>query len=376
MEKFVLVFDIGSSSLRGMLATRGVNNTLKVKSYKEISYDGFYEEKFLAQERLLDSFNELLAKLDVYPNKNLDKVYFGLPSEFSSVRTAEVSLNLGERVRIRKSDIDSLIYTAGEKAKNSDVEIVSITPIEFVFDDGRKTISPVGEWASQVTAKVSIIYANKDFIELFNDIASKLQFERVEYLSEALSQSLFVLPKDKKDELSLLVDVGDLTTSIAFAKGKGLIGLTSFSRGGGFITNDLTEAFDLSVSEATRLKSQIVLSLKGNKGDYYEISTDGAVAQKIMLESANEVVGYRIEELAKVIARCTQMFAKNEMSSLPVYLTGAGISKIKGGKDYLAKCLGKNVNFAYPPLPGKDKPELSSIYSLANSALLSEEGKV
>ena len=375
MEKFVLVFEIGSSSLRGMFAGRGINNTFKVKGYKEVLYDGFYEGNFLAPDKIYDALKGLMRELDAMPNKNLDKVYFSLPSEFSSVRTAEVSLNLGERRKIKKADIDALNYTASEKAKNGDVEIVSIAPITYVLDDGRLTLEPIGENASSLSARMSIVYASKEYIEFFNSIASKLEFERVEYISEALCQSRFVLPKDKREELALLVDVGDLTTSIAFAKGQGLVGLTSFSRGGGFITNDLAEAFDLSISQANNLKEIIVLSLQGKKGDFYELTGDNAVAQKILLSSANEVVKYRIDELGKVISRYLHLFAKDDFASVPVYLTGAGLTKIKGGRDYLAKCLGRNVNYAFPPLPGKDKPELASIYSLVSGALQSEEEK-
>lgn len=373
MEKFVLVFDIGSSLIRGMYACRGINNTFKVKGYKEGSYDGFYEGNFLSPDKIGDTIKGIMKELDVYPNKNLDKVYFSLPSEFSSVRCVEVSLNLGERRKIKRSDIESLNYTASEKSKNGEVEIVSISPITYILDDGRKTLYPIGENATSLSAKMSIVYASREYIDFFNKIASELEFERVEYLSDALCQSQFVLPKDRGEELSLIIDVGDLTTSIAFAKGRGLVGLTSFSRGGGFITNDLTEAFDLSISQATELKEKIVLSLQGKKGDFYEVSNAGGVTQKILLSSANEVVKYRIDELAKVISRYIQLFAKDEYAILPTYLTGAGLSKIKGGRDYLAKCIGKNVHFAFPPLPGKDKPELSSIYSLVNGALQSEE---
>lgn len=372
MERYVLVFELGSSALRGMYAGRGINNTFKVKSFKEKPYDGFYEGNFLAPDKILDTLSGLMKELDVTPDKNLKKVYFSLPSEFSSVRVADVSLSLGERRKIKRGDIDALNYTAGEKAKNGDVEIVSISPITYILDDGRQTLDPIGEYASGISAKMSIVYAGRDFIDSFNQIAGRLGFERVEYLSEALSQSKFVLPKEKKEELSLLIDVGDLTTSIAFAKGEGLIGLTSFARGGGFITNDLAEAFDLSIEGANRLKEIIVLSLQGKKGDFYDLSIDGGIAQKILLNSANEVVKYRIDELGKVIVKYLRLFAKEDFSRVPIFLAGGGLSKIKGGRDYLAKCLGRNVSYACPPLPGKDKPELASIYSLVNSALQSE----
>lgn len=375
MEKFVLVFEIGSSSVRGMLAGRGINNTFKVKAFKEVGYDGFYEGNFLAPDKIYDVIKGLMRELDVAPNKNLDKVYFSLPSEFSSVRCVDVSLSLGERRKIKKGDVEALNYTASEKSKNGDVEIVSISPITYILDDERQTLTPVGENATSLSAKMSIVYASKEYIEFFNMLASRLEFERVEYLSEALCQSQFVLPKDRIEDLSLIIDMGDLTTSIAFAKGNGLVGLTSFSRGGGFITNDLAEAFDLSISEANNLKEIIVLSLQGKKGDFYELSNSGGVAQKILLESANEVVKYRIDELAKVLSKYIRLFSKDDLGMLSIYLTGAGLSKIKGGRDYLAKCIGRNVSFAFPPLPGKDKPELSSIYSLVNGAIQSEEEK-
>ena len=208
---------------------------------------------------------------------------------------------------------------------------------------------------------------------MFNALVAGLGFASVEYISEPLSQALYIVPKEKREDLSLLIDVGDLTTSISFVKGNGLYALTSFSRGGGFITNDLAEAFDLSMNEADKLKRQIVLSLKGKPNDFYELTADLGKTIKIPLNSANEVVGYRIDELSEVIAKCVQLNTREFLQYLPTYLTGAGISKIKGGRDYLAKGLGRNVSYGKPPLPGKDKPELASIYSLLNSALNASE---
>lgn len=372
-KKYVLTFDVGSSKLRAILAGRGLNKTFNIRGYKEIEYDGFFEGEFLDKEKLYSIFEEIVSDFDAFAHK-INKVYIGVPAEFSSVVTTEVTLNLGDRRKIKKADIDSLQYMAGEKAKNSDVEVVSVNAIEYTVDD-RVTFEPLGEQGAILTGKVSVIYVNRTFIETFNNIVGGLGFNSVEYISETLAQAQFVIPNDKKEDLALLVDSGDITTSIALVKGEGLISLTSFSRGGGFITNDLAEAFDLSMSEADRLKKQIVLSLKGKQNDYYELSTDLGLATKIMLNEANGVVAYRIEELAEVIAKCLQLNNQQFTSYLPTYLTGGGISNIKGGRDYLAKCLGRNVSYGKPPIPGKDKPELSSIYSLVNAALASNDEK-
>ena len=371
-NNFVLVFDIGSLKLRSIFAGRGLNNTFNIRGYKEYDYDGFYQGEFIMPEKLSTLMEQIISDLDVN-TKEIDKVYIGVPAEFSSVSRTEVSINFGSRRKVKKADIDSLFYMASEKAKNASVEVVSVNPISYNLDDGRLSLDPIGEIASSITANLSIVYGDKKFIDMFNALVAGLGFASVEYISEPLSQALYIVPKEKREDLSLLIDVGDLTTSISFVKGNGLYALTSFSRGGGFITNDLAEAFDLSMNEADKLKRQIVLSLKGKPNDFYELTADLGKTIKIPLNSANEVVGYRIDELSEVIAKCVQLNTREFLQYLPTYLTGAGISKIKGGRDYLAKGLGRNVSYGKPPLPGKDKPELASIYSLLNSALNASE---
>lgn len=371
-NNFVLVFDIGSLKLRSIFAGRGLNNTFNIRGYKEYDYDGFYQGEFIMPEKLSPLMEQIISDLDVN-TKEIDKVYIGVPAEFSSVSRTEVSINFGSRRKVKKADIDSLFYMASEKAKNASVEVVSVNPISYNLDDGRLSLDPIGEVASSITANLSIVYGDKKFIDMFNALVAGLGFASVEYISEPLSQALYIVPKEKREDLSLLIDVGDLTTSISFVKGNGLYALTSFSRGGGFITNDLAEAFDLSMNEADKLKKQIVLSLKGKPNDFYELTADLGKTIKIPLNSANEVVGYRIDELSEVIAKCVQLNTREFLQYLPTYLTGAGISKIKGGRDYLAKGLGRNVSYGKPPLPGKDKPELASIYSLLNSALYASE---
>lgn len=371
-NNFVLVFDIGSLKLRSIFAGRGLNNTFNIRGYKEYDYDGFYQGEFIMPEKLSPLMEQIISDLDVN-TKEIDKVYIGVPAEFSSVSRTEVSINFGSRRKVKKADIDSLFYMASEKAKNASVEVVSVNPISYNLDDGRLSLDPIGEIASSITANLSIVYGDKKFIDMFNALVAGLGFASVEYISEPLSQALYIVPKEKREDLSLLIDVGDITTSISFVKGNGLYALTSFSRGGGFITNDLAEAFDLSMNEADKLKRQIVLSLKGKPNDFYELTADLGKTIKIPLNSANEVVGYRIDELSEVIAKCVQLNTREFLQYLPTYLTGAGISKIKGGRDYLAKGLGRNVSYGKPPLPGKDKPELASIYSLLNSALNASE---
>ena len=369
----VLVFDIGSSKLRAMVASEGVNNTFIVKSQTCIDYPGYYEGRFLDEEGLLEVFDGVLKELDFQIGKNADKIFIGVPAEFSSVQTTTAVLNFGDRKKIKKADLDTLFYSASEKAKEENVEILTVCPIVFKLDEGRVVSDPLGEQASTLSAELSIVYASRNFISLFNNIAGNLGFASVEYISEPLCEGLFCITEEGREDVNMIVNVGDLTTSVAFVKGQGLLALYSFSYGGGHITNDLSEAFEISLTEADRLKKQIVLSLKGKNNDFYELLGDSGKINKIPLADANEVVSFRLETIGSAISQCIQLFSRQYISYLPVYLTGSGVSLIKGGRDFLAKCLGRNISYGVPPIPGKERPQNASILSLVGYALKSND---
>ena len=191
----------------------------------------------------------------------------------------------------------------------------------------------------------------------------------MEYLSEPLAEGIFILEEEERERNCIVIDVGARSTSVAFIKGNAMTNLTSFSMGGSYITSDLTEACGIGYPEARNLKKQIVLSLKGDKDDTYELPTLGGKILKLPLNFVNEAVCYRIGLIASTVNECIRVFAKEYVPYYPIYLCGAGLTKIKGGKDYLAKCLNRNVSYGRPPIPGMDKPELASILGLVNSAL-------
>ncbi|MBQ3494148.1 MAG: cell division FtsA domain-containing protein, partial [Clostridia bacterium] len=60
---------------------------------------------------------------------------------------------------------------------------------------------------------------------------------------------------------------------------------------------------------------------------------------------------------------------RQEYPKMPYYITGGGISYIKGAKDYISKMLGVNVTLIAPNDIHMQKPHYSSILGLLNTAL-------
>ena len=355
----VTVIEIGSSKLSCVVAQKGVNGIFNIKAQASVEYAGFFEGEFIEKSLLEDAVMELFSQIQSVYKKKIEKVFVGVPAEFSKVILAKEQVNFRFKRTIKQKDIDALLHKASSKVDVEDMEVLSVDPIYFSIDDNRTTNQPLGMKAEKISGELSIILAQTSFIQTFNKIWSKLGMEQVEYLSEPFCESMLILEKEERERTCIVIDVGARSTSISFVKGDGLANLTSFSMGGSYITNDL----------AKNLKKEIVLSLRGTDEDFYEIVGLGGRVMRVPLALANEVVCYRLEIIAKTVNECIRLFANEYVPYYPIYLCGAGLTKIKGGKDFFSKCIGRNIMYGVPPIPALDKPENAGLLGLVDRAL-------
>ncbi len=367
-KKEVVCLEIGSAKLRVIVAQEGVNNTLLVKELATLDFDGYFQGEWVDEKRLAPSIFEILKQIDFRKKKYDKKLYIALPAEMTKVVNVSASINIEGLGKATKNDVDNLISQAISKAKAEECEVVSISNIRYLVDENDLG-DPVGKKGRNLTGEFSVILCEKTLIERFNGICSDLGFVCVEYVSEVLCGATMLLPEEERRDGAILVDIGALSTSVTYIKGEGILALTSFSIGGGHITSDLCDTFDLTYEDGERLKKQVVISVEAGPLDYYDLPTVDGKIQRIPQEDANKVVAYRLEAIASAINQCLVMQGINLTNYIPVYLIGAGASKIKGGKDFLSKCLSRNIVYGHSDLPGKDKPEDGIIYAIAKYAL-------
>ncbi|MBP3431661.1 MAG: hypothetical protein J6K39_02275 [Clostridia bacterium] len=365
----VTVIEIGSSKLSCVVAQRGVNGIFNIKAKASVEYAGFFEGEFIEQAQLEDVVRSLFDQIQSVYKKKIEKVFVGVPAEFSKVVSAKEQVNFKYKRTIKQKDIDALLENASSKIDVEDMEVLSVNPICYVLDDNRNTNQPLKLKAEKISAELSVILAQTSFIQTFNKIWTRLGMTQVEYLSEPLCEAMFILEKEERERTCIVIDVGARSTSVSFVKGDGLTNLTSFSMGGSYITSDLSSACGIPYADASSLKKEIVLSLRGTDSDFYELVSLGGRVTKISMALANEVVCYRLELIAKTVNECIRLFAKEYVPYYPIYLCGAGVTKIKGGKDFFAKCIGRNIMYGLPPIPAMDKPENASLLGLVDAAI-------
>lgn len=367
----VTVLDFGSSKISVLIAEKGINNTFNIKGRGESEYAGFADGKFFDEKELKMAIGMALSNAISTSKFKTKKIYIGVPAEFCYNTNREVGQTFASRKHINDNDIYNLFDLAEQGETVVGHTIINRSPIHFTLDDNRKVLDPNGIITSRLNSLVSFIYAENRFIELIDSIISEIGDFKCEYVSSVLAESLYLLDPEIRDKFAILVDIGYITTSVSLVRGDGILFLKAFSVGGGHITGDLTQCLHLKFAEAEGLKRKVVLSLDASDNDFYETIVEGVV-KPLPAKMINEIVESRLDMIASTINKILNTTGYNYPDYLPVYLTGGGLSYLKGGKDYLSKVMGKNVEIVAPQVPQLNRPHFSSSLGLLDLALKQE----
>lgn len=367
-QDMVAVLDIGSSSVRIVVGKRGINGTFNILGKGESEYSGYVDGEFLDTNELASAIN--VAKINAETNSGMEihDLFVGVPGEFSLSEVKLVSQNYPKKIKISQENINDLFLKADGHEFESTHTLISCSGIYFVLSDNRRVINPLGEKSSRLSASISYIWADNTFIEIINSILSEQGIQNCEYLSTPLAEGLYLLDENQREKYAIIIDCGYISTSVSLVRGKGLLMLNSFSLGGGHISADLQQCLHIPFASAEQLKSKVVLSISPAQSDVYEVQIQNKMVP-VSMQMTNSIVCARIDMIASAINKCLNLCKEEHPEYIDVYLTGGGISYIRGAKDQLSKSIGRNVKLLIPKDSQMSKAYLSSTLGLLDMAL-------
>lgn len=373
-NKFSVIIEIGSEKVSAICGSNGVNNSFNILSFDSEPYAGFLNGEFIDVFSLKLAIGELVTRLENSTKKPVDFCFVGVPSEFCLVDNQSATLNFEKPTKITSQVLQDICVQAAYKSANKkEYSLINKAPIYFACEDGRKILNPQNRKATKLEGLISFVFAKKTFLKTLSDILKDVGFVSFEFLSEPLAESLYLLNYEARETGAILVDCGYITTGVMQVAGDGLKALKAFSLGGGNITADLSEVLKLKFGEAEKLKKNIILTLEPTESEVYSLEALGK-AVPVNAKMANEIVEKRIEQIASYITKCINSF-EDVMPETPIYLTGGGITKLKGARDYLSKLIARKIIVAKGASLEYREPDASAGLSLLNFAILIYEGK-
>ncbi len=367
-RKNIAVLDVGSSTLSVMIGSLGFGGNVNVKGFAETNYAGFLDGEFLEPEKLESTIASVIALAQENANCKITHLYVGVPAEFGAVVVKQAEIDFFAEHKVTDADITELFEKADVFKDHQKYSVINRAPIYFVADDGERTLKVKGKITEKLSGLISFNLCDKGFLEDIMPALSEFEFEHVEFLSEQLCESLYLISPDKRDNLAVLVDCGFLTTSVSIVMGDGILSSHHFALGAGHIVSDISTVFEVPLEQAEELRRGISFE-EDPEGQVFEVEIEDGETKEIPVSKVFEIVDFRVNQITKMIQKCLDASDIALPEFTPMFLTGGGISYIEGIADKLSDKFGCEITIASPKDPTLNKPYLSSIVSLLDLAL-------
>lgn len=367
MNNSVIVIDVGSSKIIAVSGERGVNGTFAIDAFSELRYEGFSEGKFFDEGELKQTIINVLTAVCDSSRYKASEIFVGVPGSFIRIENRKFRLSFGRKKKITAKDKEDLLEAGKIKIEVAGYEAAHASGVYYSLDDNRKVADPVGCVSSSLGGLITYQLCENYFSELVRTAVAKVSKASVRFVYDGYAEGRFLLGDDAVDAVKVIVDVGYITTNSTIFVGDGVIAKDSLDCGGGYITAALVEKYGLSPGAAERLKREISLGYVRGGQSKYVVEDDGDV-KSYPVEEINETVKGVLDEIA---GNVDEFLEENsgKVNVGEIYLTGGGISYMRGAKEHLAGRFGQAVDVLVPAVPQYNKPVYASAISLLDFAL-------
>ena len=173
----------------------------------DCEYAGYYEGEFLEKEKLKDVIAKTISDAEKSACQSIEKLFVGVPADFSICATKSLTQSYGQKTKILDEHLENIYAQANTLENNDEFVLVSCSPMNYILDDGRQTLKPQGQKSTKITAELSLIYAERRFIETINNILKEIGILMVEYLSAPLCEATYLLEPERREDVALIIDL-------------------------------------------------------------------------------------------------------------------------------------------------------------------------
>ena len=362
-RKSVAVLDVRSSEVAVFLGERGVNNTFVFKASKTESYDGYENGKFYSEENLSSAIFRALSAVEQICGERIRTLFIGVPGEFTEVVPKEQEIGFPKKKKITQKEISQL-FESGKKPLK-DHRFIRATSMIYVTADNRRTVDPLGIVSAGLSGVLSYFYCSRYFAETMERIFAQSKIA-LRFLPTQFAMAAYLIPSETRDECAAFLDVDYLSSTVCVLLGNGVLAQRTFWTGKGQVIVKLMEEFSLPYEAATALLGKANLYSKDTDGEM-EFTFRGT-SYKISLAKLIDAVTCGLDMICEAVGGFLEECSGGELDYKPLYVSGDGLSDVRGAFDHVSKRLNRVCELAVPDLPYYNRPSMSSRIALMDMA--------
>lgn len=368
MKTVAAAIEFGTSKIITLLAESGSFTRCEIIGSGTVPYAGYMDGEWNDPQGLIEAIEASVHAAEVEAKRRIHEVFVGVPCEHIHVCKAVGEVDISsEDGRVTDDDILNVMDAAADILRLDEMggNVLHRSPSWFSVDGGKRSMMPLGQRGTKLTAQVSFILADPVFIEDVRGCLSELGISVNAFLAPAMGTAILLMSYDERERTPILVDVGYLNTEISVVEGDAITYHAVLPMGGGHITAALAEALEIGMDEAETIKQDYIFT-----PDHYDAESDPKVQFEdgsvvtFPREFVQQTVETVTDELIDMI-RATLKDAEGCIAERSqVYLTGGGLVNMRGSKEYLSEKIERPVKIPMVRAARLNNPRFSSSLGL------------
>ena len=366
--KSAAVLDIGSSKIVCLCGSFVNRDGITVHGVSVCPYEGYTDGAFLDHRSLHNAVSEAVQGAEQESRSRIREIALSVPAAFCKIKLADASVAIGRRgKRVTAADIDDVIALSAEQVRAPGHVLMHSTPVAFTVDGNVSPDVPEGERTSEISALVSHMYVQEEFVRTLEQALSRIDVEVSMCVCQQLCAALSIIPEKERMRPAVLIDIGYQQTDVSLVENGALTAFSSFPVGGKHFASDLAFGLEVPLETAETVKRRYVFMqeplsrteiVRGPEGTK---RVDRGVIDLIMEARAAELVGL----LQKALGHIGVMPEASPIT----YVTGGGFIMMKGGTDYLKHGLQLPLKRDIPWVEDMNTPNYTSAFAALDFVL-------
>lgn len=330
--------DIGTSKIVCVIGEQKETGGVDIISYGKSEYEGIRHGAFVDEKNLPEAVYEAVARAQEQSHMRIRRTIAGVPGAFVHAGLVRGDTQTKQKdKRVTRQDMNAAIRAAQKFEIPNDLEFLHSVAQTYHLDGGAAVSDPMGLRGSRLRANVSCVLAEKPFMEKAAHILRGMHIEVHQFLAVPLVQPMYVIPRRDRQNTAVLLDVGAWNTDICIVKNDALSYHALLEVGGENITNDLAQGLGISKEQADQLKKRYVFGLETQQedDDFGIASPEDSKVETYAYENIRDIIDARVEEICALVKRELGESKVALSTRSRVYITGGGLSMIRGSREFL-----------------------------------------
>ena len=363
MRKIMASLDIGYNSIK-FIVTETSRNNVYVLSSSITPNDSYSLETGINLDILETLLKKIISDTEGKLGITIRKTILTIPTSSASFTVNYARTNIkNEEHLVSVSDVSRVVNLAGKNVIQENMELVNITPLYFILDNGEKTLEPVNTFSKTLEVKALVTSSLKSDIYRMIEVLEHLGVSVIDISYDEIGEYFNSRDEETDKSNGIIVDMGYLSTRVSLFNKGILVNTCDIKVGGLNILKDISYVYKVPLNTAKEIYNSLGLASTKNASNLEKIEIKDKNGDKVIINQYNlsEVIASRIKEILSMAKKQINTLTKRKISY--IICTG-GIANLRDFDLLCIDVFSKNVKVSHVSTIGIRDNRYASGYGL------------